>query len=162
METCPENFPQIFSLEVLFMTNQNSASQFYWPVSVPVRVLIVDDNPLFIRAVTLRLEITKYLKMVQAIGFTEDVGMQIEVFHPQVILLDMSKLDSTRLAMIKAARQKIAKLILIAVADQDTPSVRQSALLAGGDDFIPRAEVITRLIPTIQRQLVAKDVKPSL
>ncbi len=127
---------------------------------MPVKILIVDDNPNFNRAVTLLLDHTKYLKVIHSISFTDDVKMQIEVIRPQLILLDMGKLDFTRMALMKSAKKLIPKLLVISLSDQDSPAARQSSMVAGSDDFIPKGDVITQLVPVIQRLLREKDIKP--
>ena len=143
------------------MTEQSSMGEFFWPISLPVRILFIDDNPLFQQVVTMKLEKAKYLKVVRAANFTEDLNMLIEVLRPQVVLMDLGKLDLTRMGIIKAAKKKITNIIVITMADQDSPVARQSARLAGSDEFMVKGEAITKLIPTLQRLLLEKEIKPS-
>ena len=124
-----------------------------------IRVLLVDDNPEFLKSASEFLALQPSLQVVgYAISGAEALE-QIPRLAPHLILMDwamphMSGLEATQ--RIKA--QKNAPRVVILTL-YNIRQYRTAAQLAGADGFISKADWGAQLMPLIQ-QLFAAPVTP--
>jgi DNA-binding NarL/FixJ family response regulator len=121
----------------------------------PISVLLVDDNPDFLKSAADLLALQpEYCVVGQAMS-GEDALVQIERLSPQLVLIDwampvMSGVQTTRL--IKT-RDKAPRVVIITLYDQ--MQYRSAALAAGADGFISKVDWMTQLTP-LARQMFAE------
>lgn len=142
------------------MTDSTNGEAFYWPVSIPIRIFVAEDQIDVRQMVSILLGQHNYFKIVMSLSFKEDISMHIQVSRPQILVIDVSKLDFARMAMITLMKKKIPNLVIIGLGDAAAPAASKSALAAGADDVVYKSEVLQKLVPAIKRQIKEKDLKP--
>jgi DNA-binding NarL/FixJ family response regulator len=121
----------------------------------PIRVLLVDDNPEFLKSAADLLGLQpEYCVIGQAMS-GEDALIQVERLSPQLVIIDwampvMSGLQATRL--IKT-RENAPRVIIITL--YDLMQYRSAALSAGADGFISKIDWMTQLT-ALARQMFAE------
>ncbi len=120
---------------------------------MPLSVLLVDDNPTFLRV--LQDFLADYgAGLVQVVGAVvggRHAVAQAEQLHPQVILLDLQMPDVPGLDLLPPLRTRLPEALLIALSLRDPEEYRAQTLAAGADAFVAKACLARDLLPTIQR-----------
>jgi DNA-binding NarL/FixJ family response regulator len=124
-----------------------------------IRVLLVDDNPEFLKSASGFLALQPSLQVVGCAISGAEALAQIPRLAPHLVLMDwampeMSGLEATRL--IKA-HQNAPRVVILTL--YNIPQYRVAAQSAGADGFISKAEWSAQLMPLIQ-QLFAAPVAP--
>ena len=119
-----------------------------------LRVLIVDDHPGVVKALT-RLLMFEF-DVVGSVADADGIPEAVQRLRPDVIVLDMNLpnvggLDACR--DIKAAAPQAQVVIFTAM---DDPELRQRALEAGATAFVNKLAVDGELLSTLRR-LRARD-----
>lgn len=122
-----------------------------------MRILLVDDNPLFLRLVTLLLCDRHGLELVGQACAGDEALAQVARLRPDVVLMDyampvMNGLEATRQLKAQPDAPRIIILTL-----HDSPQYRAAAAAAGADGFIAKAECGLCLIPTLTALLCAES-----
>jgi two-component system nitrate/nitrite response regulator NarL len=117
----------------------------------PISVLLVDDNPTFLRVAARFLQSHEGVNVVGTANGGQEALTKTQTLRPQVILLDLAMPDLPGLQAIPRLRELSPQTGIIALTLLDTSGYRQAALSAGADDFIPKAALNTDLLPAIQR-----------
>jgi len=118
-----------------------------------VPILLVDDHEEFRRILRQILQIESDFFVV---GEAEDGEVAVELAQtrqPAVVLMDlaMPRLDGFEAtSRIKAIRPETKILVLTLHTEE---AYRTRARESGADAFLPKRDVITRLIPTIRKVL---------
>jgi len=124
---------------------------------MPVRILVVEDNPANLQVV---------LTVLHALGYQPDIaengqaGIQMaEVGRYDLILLDVQLPDIDGWTVTRHLRQYVRekKLIIVAITAGVTPEDRQRCFDAGMDDFVMKPFKISTLKDVIQKY--ARNVK---
>lgn len=118
----------------------------------PISVLLVDDNPIFMRILTRFLE-AQSGREVSVVG-SADAGRKAltlaPLLRPQVILVDLAMPDIHGLDLIPRLRASLPEGIIIALSLMDPRSYREAVLAAGADAFVSKATLEGDLLPTIR------------
>ena len=117
----------------------------------PISVLLVDDNPTFLRIASRFLEKHDEVVLVGTAEGGVRALAQAQELRPQVILLDLAMPDLPGLEVIPRLREAVPEMRIIALTMLDTEEYRKAALAAGADEFIPKADLNTDLLPAIRR-----------
>ena len=139
------------------------------PEASPIRVLLVDDDPLVRAGLTMMLAGARTL---QVVGEAEDgrgVLPAVDLHHPDVILMDirMPRLDGIAATRLVCARPRPPAVLVLTTFDADQLVLR--ALQAGAAGFLlkdcPPADIVRAietvhagdgsLSPAIARRLIA-------
>jgi len=88
------------------------------------------------------------LTVVGVIGGGEEVLAQAQDLGPQVILID---LDTPGLETISRLRNVLPGVGIVALTLLEGNAYRQTAMAAGADDLVHKAELVTDLVPAIRR-----------
>jgi DNA-binding NarL/FixJ family response regulator len=118
-----------------------------------VSVLLVDNNPGFLRILTSFLERFGQNEIVilgTAGGGTEALT-RVQALRPQVIIIDLVMPDLNGLETIPQLRRMLPDAGIIALTLMDSTSYRQAALAAGANDFVSKTRLDTDLLPAIWR-----------
>jgi DNA-binding response OmpR family regulator len=116
----------------------------------PISVLLVDDNPTFLRIATRFLQEDEGVVVVGTAGGGEEALTQAQTLRPQVILLDLAMPDLPGLEAIPFLRNILPEAGIIALTLMNTAGYRKAAFAAGANDFIPKTVMSTELLPAIR------------
>jgi len=119
----------------------------------PISVLLVDDNPTFLRI------LTRFLRQHHQEGITvagtATSGMEAlsraSDLQPEIVLLDMVMPGLSGLDLIPRLRKILPDVKIIVLTLFDTNGYRHAALEAGVDAFVPKEALNTDLVPAILR-----------
>ena len=116
-----------------------------------IRVLLIDDNPEFLRSAHDFLALLPSLQVVGCALSGTDALRQISCLLPQLVLVDwampgLSGLETTRL--IKAVPN--APLVVILTLYSSSP-YRTAAQLAGADGILDKVDWYAQLPPLLQQ-----------
>ena len=123
-----------------------------------ISVLLVDDHETFLRVATEFLQRHDELTLVGAARGGKEALAQAQDLRPQVILVDLNMPGLSGLETIPLLRAMLPEAGIIALTLLDAKVYRQAALAAGADDFVPKANLSTELLPAIRR--VAQTGQP--
>jgi DNA-binding NarL/FixJ family response regulator len=117
----------------------------------PISVLLVDDNPSFLRIATRFLEQHEDVVVVGAAGGGEEALALAQDLEPDIVLIDLAMPGLSGLETIPHLRAVLPGVGIIALTMLDTNSYWQAALAAGADGFVPKASLDTDLLPAMRR-----------
>jgi DNA-binding NarL/FixJ family response regulator len=120
--------------------------------SLKIRVLLVDENPTFLRIAADFLQRQHDLILAGAICGGEEALTRAQDLGPHVVLIG---LDRPGLETIPRLRKALPGVGIIALTLLEGNAYRQAALAAGADDLIQKAKLITDLLPAIRRVIRA-------
>ena len=123
----------------------------------PIRILLVDDNPVFLNSVACFLSKDPAVQVVGRASSGSSALEQVSSLQPDLVLIDlsmpeMSGLEATRL--IKTRMDAPPKVVILTLYDH--PQYRKASQSVGADGFVSKAELGTQLIPQI-RELLGGD-----
>ena len=122
----------------------------------PISVMLIDDNPTFLRVAAEFLEAQEEVTVVGTANGGQEAVDQAQDLQPQVILSDLAMPILPGLKAIPRLREMLPQSKIIALTVLDTQSFREAALKAGADIFLPKSKMRTELLPAIQ-QLIQGD-----
>ncbi len=116
-------------------------------------VLLVDDNPIFLRI------LTRFLSehgegLVQIAGSVvggRDAVVEARRIRPDVVLLDLAMPDLPGLELLPRLREALPGTIIVVLTLMDLPDCRRAALAAGADDVVSKVSLDRDLVPAIRR-----------
>ena len=117
----------------------------------PISVLLVDDNPTFLRILKRFLGEEEGLLVVGTAESGEEALKKTRELQPQVILLDLAMPGMGGLNTIPRLRGVLPGVGIIVLTVLDANGYREAALAAGADDFVAKADLSTDLVPAIHR-----------
>ena len=125
-------------------------------------ILIIEDNLLNLRMLSLRLEKRNFNIIEQADG--NSVILLLEQFLPDLILMDMNLpgISGWDLSGKIKSNPRTRVIPIIAVTASAMPGDREQALQAGCDDYITKPVDFQSLLGIIECQLQYKAAKASL
>lgn len=114
-----------------------------------MRVLVVDDSPQFVTAVTRFLSAVMQLEVVGHAGSGIEAIEQVARLHPDVVLMDwmmpeMDGLEATRRIKRGSSPPQVIMLTL-----NDGSEYRRLAELAGADGFVSKGDLGSALWPLL-------------
>lgn len=118
-----------------------------------ISVMLVDDNPMFLRATAQFLEAHDDMVVVGTADGGDAALAQAQDLQPQAVLIDLAMPGLPGLETIPRLRQMMPHVGIIALTVMNSQGFRQAALQAGADAFIPKATMRTDLVSVI-RQIV--------
>ena len=126
----------------------------------PISVLLVDDNPAFLRIVTRFLQEHDDVVVVGVAGGGEEALALAQDLKPDIVLIDLAMPGLSGLETIPRLRAVLPEVGIIALTVLDTNGYREAALAASADDFVPKATLDTDLLPAIRRVAQAGPSRP--
>jgi DNA-binding NarL/FixJ family response regulator len=124
----------------------------------PISVLLVDDNPVFLRIATRFLQEHDDVVVVGAAGGGEEAMAMAQDLQPDIVVIDLAMPGLSGLATIPLLQVVLPEVGIIALTVLDTNSYRQAALTAGANDFVPKVSLNIDLLPAVRR--VAQAARP--
>jgi DNA-binding NarL/FixJ family response regulator len=126
----------------------------------PISVLLVDDNPNFLRIATRFLEQHDDIVVVGAAGGGEEALALAQEVEPDVVLVDLAMPGLSGLETIPRLRAMLPAVGIIALTMLDTNSYRQAALEAQANEFVAKASLDRELVPAIRQVARADAAQP--
>lgn len=117
----------------------------------PISVLLVDDNPVFLRIAARFLQQHDDIVVVGAAGGGQEALALAQDLQPELVVIDLAMPGLSGLATIPLLQVVLPKVGIIALTVLDTNGYRQAALAAGANDFVAKASLDTDLLPAIRR-----------
>ena len=125
----------------------------------PVRALLVDDSPTFLR-IAVRYLCETCRDEVAVVGTAcggEEALTQARALRPQLILLDLMMPRPSGLEVIPRLRALLPHVCIVALTLLDTSSYRRAALAAGADAFVAKATMETDLLPAVRQAIETRS-----
>lgn len=119
----------------------------------PASVLLIDDNPVFVRIAARFLAGYQELAVIGTANNSQDALAKAQHLQPNVVLIDLALAGSSGLDAIPLLRQLLPEACIIVLTLLDNETYRQAALQAGANDLVPKATLNTDLVPAIWRAL---------
>jgi two-component system KDP operon response regulator KdpE len=114
------------------------------------RIMVVDDEPQMRRL--LKIALTAHHYEIRAAETGRDGIEQIAVFHPDLIILDLSLPDLDGIEVVKQLREwSQTPVIILSVREQENDKI--SALDAGADDYVTKPFSMGELLARIRAAL---------
>lgn len=114
-----------------------------------VKVLLVDNNPTFLRITARFLAEEEWIDIQGCARSGQEALDMAPELDPDVILLDLNMPGIGGLEALPRLRHLLPETGIIALTLLDTAGYRQAALEAGADSFVAKAAMNQELIPTI-------------
>ncbi len=122
-----------------------------------IRILLVDDNPMFLGITQEFLQLQVELTIVGTARNGREALTQAEKLKPDVILLDLHMPGISGVEAIPQLQKVAPQAKIIALTMMNQAAYQPAALLAGASGFVSKANMGTELIPTIQRVVKRND-----
>jgi DNA-binding NarL/FixJ family response regulator len=117
----------------------------------PISVLLVDDNPAFLRIATRFLQKHDDTVVIGTADGGQEALALAQDLQPDVVVIDLAMPGLSGLDTIPRLRAKLPEVGIIALTVLDTDSYLQAALEAGANDFVPKSSLDTDLLSAIRR-----------
>ena len=114
-----------------------------------IRVLLIDDNPVFLQTATGFLERHGRAFALQTSGSVEAALSRAAEFNPGVIVFDPSGSGSAGLDIVSGLRRDFPGARVIAMALVDSMTYHHACLAAGADGFVSKSDLVSGLLPAI-------------
>ena len=130
------------------------------PRTEPIRVLVVDDQPVFTEMLRVVLDMQADIKVV-GMAFTGEEGLHAALdSEPDILLVDyhmpgMSGLDVIR--ELKAAGKNTTMLVLTADTDE---AVMAEAIAAGASGYITKQQALNEVVQAVRTAADGEPVVP--
>lgn len=125
----------------------------------PIPVLLVDDNPAFLRMATrfLQEHCGSVVVVAGVAGGGEEALVKAQDLQSEVVLLDLAMPDLPGLEVIPRLRAALPEVGIVVLTLLDVAAYRQAALEAGADGFVSKATLGADLLPAIQQAVQARS-----
>ena len=128
--------------------------------SRPIRVVIVDDHPLFIDALTLALRpLTPGATSSSAATLAQAIAL-LAAAPADLILLDLMLPDAGGVESVARVRAVAGQARLVVVSGKDDPVTVSLARALGADGFISKASPLTEIQNRLRAVLANEAVFP--
>ena len=125
-----------------------------------LRVLLIDENPVFMQAATAFLQRQSGFVTLRTAATLEAALVGARDFHPSVIVIDPNNSSLEGLAIIPRIRTVLPQVGIVVLALIDSPTYRDASLATGADCFVSKSSMAVDLLPAIRRA-VRKGGTPS-
>ena len=129
-----------------------------------VSVMLVDDEPTFLRVAQLFLQ-THYRNEIELLGTAnsgEECLSKAQLLAPEVVLIDLNMPGLSGLQTIPLLRIMFPEMRIIALTLNDGENARRAVLAAGGNELVSKAHMSTALMPAIHRVMSYDQVASEL
>jgi DNA-binding NarL/FixJ family response regulator len=118
-------------------------------VEVPIRILLVDDNPFFLEAASDFLDLHEHFTVVGAATDGKKALEQAQTIKPDVILLDLHLGTELAFDLIPLFKEKLPQTKIVVITILEGDAYIQRVMQTGGDAFIHKSALTQTLIRTI-------------
>jgi DNA-binding NarL/FixJ family response regulator len=118
------------------------------------RVLMVDDNRLFLEAAIEFLVEQNSIGEIVTAQSGQDALMAISMTHPDLLIVDLAMPGMGGLELTRLVKERWPEIPVIILTLHDSAHHRRAALEAGADAFVPKTLIDSELLATVSRLLV--------
>jgi DNA-binding NarL/FixJ family response regulator len=133
------------------------------PVTGPRRVLVIDDQPMFIEALAVALDAEPDLEFVGQARTRASAGAAVRALRPDVVTIEVGLPDGWGLDLLGDLRRDHPDLLLVALSQSEDTAVVSEALRLEVSAWVSKVEPLRHLF-TVIRDLGPADcvVPPAL
>ncbi|MGK5740874.1 response regulator [Micromonospora sp. URMC 103] len=128
-----------------------------------IRIVVVDDHPLFVRGLELLLPATTD-KRAEVVGSTQDASAAAALVSrcmPDLALVDLHMPPPGGIRAVGAIRRTTPRVRVVAMSGGDDPAPALEALRAGAEGYLPKTSEPEELLPPLLAVLDGWAVLPS-
>jgi CheY-like chemotaxis protein len=122
---------------------------------MPVKVLLVDDDPQLRQLLGDRLQASGYHVIFAANGQEGIAKVQQE--QPEVVLLDLEMPEMNGMAVLAEIRRFNTALPVIMLTAHGSMAKEQEAWQCGANAFLSKSSTLSQLLLVLQEVLMSKD-----
>ena len=115
----------------------------------PLRVMVVDDNPLVADRLAALLEENARIQVCDRVESGLLAFARIAADRPDAVLMDLEMPGIGGLAAIRRIKSLVGPPVVVVVTLHDNDDMRREAAHAGADAFVPKSRVTHDLLPTL-------------
>ena len=116
-----------------------------------IRVLLMDENPVFMRAATAFLQRQEWLVVLRTAAKFEAALVGARDFQPAVIVLDPSTSGLGGLGIIPRLRTVLSDVGIVVLALIDSTTYQDASIAVGANGFVSKSSMVIDLLPAIRR-----------
>ncbi|MFG1893933.1 response regulator [Micromonospora zamorensis] len=128
-----------------------------------MRLVVVDDHPLFVRGLELLLPITTdgRAEVVASTGDAAAAAALVSRWHPDLALVDLHMPPPGGIRAVGAIRRTTPRVRVVAMSGSADPASALEALRAGAEGFLPKTSEPEELLPPLLAVLKGWAVLPA-
>jgi DNA-binding NarL/FixJ family response regulator len=128
-----------------------------------IRVIVVDDHPLFVRGLELLLpEVSDgRAEVVAATGDAASAASLVRRTVPDLVLVDLHMPPPGGIRAIAAVRRSSPRVRIVAMSGDDDPAPALEALRAGAEGFLPKTSEVADVLQPLLSILDGWAVLPA-
>ena len=119
----------------------------------PLRVMVVDDNPVVADRLVALLKEDPRIDVCDRVESGLLAFARIAADRPDAVLMDLEMPGIGGLAAIRRIKALVGPPAIVVVTFHDTEEKRREAAQAGADAFVPKSRVAQDLLPTLLAML---------
>ncbi|GAA4563293.1 response regulator transcription factor [Micromonospora coerulea] len=133
------------------------------PNSPNIRLVVVDDHPLFVRGLQLLLPVTTdgRVTVVESTGDASAAASLVGRCLPDLVLVDLHMPPPGGIRAVAAIRRTTPRVRIVAMSGSDDPAPALEALRAGAEGFLPKSSEPEELMPPLLAILDGWAVLPA-
>jgi two-component system, NarL family, nitrate/nitrite response regulator NarL len=117
--------------------------------STPFKLLIVDDNDLFVSALEGLLEAEASLQVVGRAANGAAAAELAADLPPDVVLMDLSMPKVDGFEATALVREQAPEAAIVVLTGSDDPADQERARVAGAAGYVTEDRILEELVPTI-------------
>ncbi|MGW3890731.1 response regulator [Micromonospora chokoriensis] len=128
-----------------------------------MRIVVVDDHPLFVRGLELLLPITTdgRAEVVASTGDAAAAAALVSRCQPDLALVDLHMPPPGGIRAVAAIRRTTPRIRVVAMSGSTDPAPALEALRAGAEGFLPKTSEPEALLPPLRAVLDGWAVLPA-
>jgi DNA-binding NarL/FixJ family response regulator len=130
------------------------------PREGPIRVVVVDDQPVFTEMLRMVLDMQEDIKVV-GMAFTGDEGLKVALdCKPDVLLVDYHMPNMTGLEVIQALRAEGENTTVLVLTADTGEAVMAEAIAAGAAGYITKQQALSEVVQAVRTASEGEPVVP--
>jgi DNA-binding NarL/FixJ family response regulator len=121
--------------------------------SVPTRIIIADDHPLFRTALAFLLEETSEWEVVAQAADGREALELCRRFRPDLVLMDLNMPKMDGLEATSAVKRELPRTIVLVLTAYEDPEHLSAAIKAGAGGYLLKTASHQQIIETVRRAL---------
>ena len=117
--------------------------------TTPMRVILVDDNPEFLKAATDFLSADPQVEIVGQAASGNEAVEQVAGLRPNLVIMDLAMPGMNGLEATRRIKAQLNAPYVIILTLYDNPQYRDEAERVQADGFVPKSDFGTHLLPLI-------------
>ncbi len=128
---------------------------------MPIRVVIVDDHPVFRKGVRALLANSAEISVVGEAGTGAEAVSITDSTHPDVVIMDLMLPDMSGLQATKSIRARVPSARILVLTSHAESDALIPALQAGATGYVLKSETRLELVNAIRAVIQNKALVPS-